>query len=162
MYIQGSAYSQTVAYKNNANSSCKQNVESTNTAGDKVSISEEAKRMAQKMGASEQTDLPLEEYRLPEWYSEYHPPCTKLDPKIGQKTDMEKEMFIQRHDRELSEYNAMLQSAYREICDKYNISKFSDYAQYSDTKIENEFRQILSQNAGVENLMEELNVSKKL
>ncbi|WP_319760170.1 hypothetical protein [Maridesulfovibrio sp.] len=162
MYIQGATYSQAVTFKSNANSSCKENVQSTNTAGDKVSISKEAKEMAQKMDASKQTDLPLEEYRLPEWYAEYWPPCTKLDVKIGQKTDMEKEMFIQRHNREIAEYSDMVQSAYREICDKYNISKYSDYAQYSHTKIENEFRQILSQNEGVENLMEELNVTKKL
>lgn len=114
---------------------------------------------AQKKTVSSKKNLPLEEYQLPKWYCEFSPPCLIYDQKIGEKINMEKYNFRQEHKREISEYSGMLLEALDHVYDKYGITKFSDFAKYSESEVEAEFRKVLSQNEGVEKLMKTLNVS---
>ncbi|HAS89446.1 MAG TPA: hypothetical protein DCS48_09110 [Desulfovibrio sp.] len=115
----------------------------------------------QNKKASSGKDLPLEEYQLPKWYCEFSPPCLIYDQKIGEKINMKKYNFMQKHKREISEYSGMLHEALSHVYDKYGITKFSDFAKYSEAEVEAEFRKVLSQNEGVEKLMETLNVSER-
>ena len=163
MQIQSTAYTQSV--KNQYSASAHYTSASTTAlrSGDKISISPEAEKMVQKMNSEKSgEDLPLEEYRIPEWYEGYGVPCCHVELKIGEKMDMEKEEFAQRHRFEIAEYQQMTQEAYSAVCKKYNIEKYSDYEGHSMPDIEEDFRNLLAENPRANELMEILKVEKRL
>ena len=164
MQIQSTGYTQAVNTQYSSSTRQKEAAQTvSSSSGDKVSISPEAKEKAQKMNSEKtQEELGLEEYQVPEWFVGYEAPCNFIEVRIGGKMDMQKEAFWSQHQEELLEYGNIKQEAYSAICEKYNINKYSDFAEHSADDIENDFRNILAENPRAKELMEILNVPKRL
>ena len=164
MQIQSTGYTQTVNAQYSSSAKQEKTVTTTSlSSGDKVSISPEAKEKAQKMNSEKtQEELGLEEYQIAPWAVGYEAPCNFIEVRIGGKMDMQKEAFKTQHQQELLEYGDMKQKAYSAVCEKYNITKYSDFAEHSAADIENDFRSILAENPRAKELMEILNVPKRL
>ncbi|SMF16740.1 hypothetical protein [Desulfovibrio gilichinskyi] len=164
MQIQSTGYTQAVNTQYSSSARQKEAAQAvSSSSGDKVSISPEAKEKAQKMNSEKtQEELGLEEYQIAPWAVGYEAPCNFIEVKIGGKMDMQKEAFRSQHQQELLEYGNIKQEAYKTVCKKYNITKYSDYKNQSISDIENDFRSILAENPRAKELMEILDVPKKL
>ncbi|SMF16732.1 hypothetical protein [Desulfovibrio gilichinskyi] len=167
MQIQSTGYAQAVNTQYSSSAKQEKSVSTTSSSsGDKISISPEAKEKAQKMN-SEKTqeemgrDL-IEACAIPDWAVGYLAPSMIINPTLDGSITKSEEIFRTQHRSQTSEYSGMMFEAYTDLREKYNIEKSSDFAKYSATDMENDFRTLLAENPRSKELMEILDVPKKL
>ena len=167
MQIQSTDYTQTINSQYSSNSKQEKSVATTSSSsGDKISISQEAKEKAQKMNSEKvKENLTVTSDQEQDWIFDYFPPCMELDIKLGAPTSsiqMGRDQFYSEHKKEILDYQEIMFDAVRQAHEKFDSKKHADDANYSQSDIENDFRNILAENPRAKELMEILNVPKRL
>ena len=143
----------------------------TRQQGDTVTFSEEALQKAREMQADrtregrflsdEEAKEVLEQFALPDWYAEAQPPGLSMSLELG-KPVKDVVAFQRQHKKELEEYMPVIDDAFRQVMANHDFENYLDQAEYDQNALRQEFRDIISQHPGMQELMDSLGVNVTL